>query len=274
MMCSPKLILNEIVIMILKTGQHVVFFAVFVFLSFFVGSGAGVAQNAYPDLLDEDVTEFDYLDKDYLNAEADLVIRDPLEPMNRVFFEFNDVLYVWVLKPVTNVYMWFLPLELRQAFGNFFLNLSMPVRLLNSLLQGDLEKSGIVLERFLINSTLGVYGFADIADVEFGIKRKRADFGQTLGKWGLGEGIYFCWPVFGPSNVRDTVGLVVDSYSHPVPYLLDNSTINTTYFTTNRVNSLSLNPDAYEDLKRYSVDPYVASRQAYYEYRQAIVTHH
>jgi phospholipid-binding lipoprotein MlaA len=152
--------------------------------------------------------------------------------------------------------------------------MAMPVRLLNSVLQGDMEKSGVVLQRFLINSTLGVYGFADIADEEFDIKRKRADFGQTLGKWGLGEGIYFCWPVFGPSNVRDSVGMFADSYSHPVPYLVNNSTANTTYFATNRVNSLSLNPDAYDDLKRYSVDPYVASRQAYYEYRQAIITHH
>lgn len=260
--------------MILKTGRYVGFFAAFVLLSFIVGRGVGFAQGGYPDLLDEDVTELDYVDQDYLDEEVALIIRDPLEPMNRVFFEFNDVLYVWVLKPVTNVYMWILPLELRQAFGNFFLNLAMPVRLLNSLLQGDLEKSGVVLERFLINSTLGVYGFADIADVEFGIKRKRGDFGQTLGKWGLGEGIYFCWPVFGPSNVRDTVGLAVDLYSQPVPYLVDDSAINTTYSVTNRVNSLSLNPDAYDELKRYSIDPYVASRQAYYEYRQAIITHH
>lgn len=260
--------------MILKTGRFVVFFAVFVLLSFFAGRGVGVAQSAYPDLLDEGASEVDSLDEDYLDEQPPLVIRDPLEPMNRAFFEFNDVLYEWVLKPVTNGYMWILPLELREAFGNFFLNLSMPVRLLNSLLQGDLEKSGVVLQRFLINSTLGVYGFADIADEEFGIKRRRADFGQTLGKWGLGEGIYFCWPVFGPSNVRDTFGLAADLYSHPVPYMLDNSTINTSYFTTNRVNSLSLNPTAYDDLKRYSIDPYVASRQAYYEYRQAIIAHH
>ena len=200
-----------------------------------------------------------------------MIIRDPLEPMNRSFFQFNDKFYEWFLKPVTNGYMWIVPLELRESFGNFFRNFAMPVRLLNSLLQGDLEKSGVVIERFLINSTLGVYGFADIASVEFDIDQRYADFGQTLGKWGIGQGIYFCWPVVGPSSVRGSLGLVVDVYSHPVPYFYDNYAINASYYTANRVNGLSLHPDAYEDLKRFSVDPYVASRQAYYEYRKALL---
>jgi phospholipid-binding lipoprotein MlaA len=252
----------------MKTSRYIVIvFVVFILSSFFAVSTNMAAQKKYPDLLSDDVREIDDSDES-----VDIVINDPLEPMNRAFFQFNDVFYEWLLKPVTDGYMWVFPLELRESFGNFFLNLATPVRLLNSLLQGDLEKTGVVMKRFLINSTLGVYGFADIADVEFGIEPKYADFGQTLGKWGLGEGIYFCWPVVGPSNVRDSVGLAADSYSHPIPYLYDNFTLNASYYSANKVNNLSLHPNAYEDLKRYSVDPYAASRQAYYEYRQAVIS--
>jgi phospholipid-binding lipoprotein MlaA len=252
----------------MKNCQRIIVFSLFMLLSLLPVNMNVAAQGSYPDFLGDDVTGVDYLDDDE-SREKD--ISDPLEPMNRVFFEFNDVLYEWVLKPVTDGYIWIFPLELRQSFGNFFSNIAMPIRLLNSLLQGNLEQSGIVVQRFLINSTLGVYGFADIADVEFGVKARRADFGQTLGKWGIGEGIYLFWPVIGPSTVRGSIGRVVDVFSHPLPYFNDNQTFEISYYTTDRVNDLSLNRDAYEDLKRFSVDPYVASRQAYYEYRRSLV---
>ena len=235
------------------------------FCSWSVGVGVS-AQESFPDFLGEDSTETDFLDE---SPEA--VVNDPLEPMNRVFFEFNDVLYEWVVKPVSDGYSWVFPLELRQGFGNFFGNLAMPIRLINSLLQGNLEKTGVVMGRFLINSTVGVWGFADVADEEFDIKPRKADFGQTLGKWGLGEGIYFCWPVIGPSSVRDSVGFVADSYAHPINYFSDDRLFQVSYYMTTRLNTLSLNPDVYEDLKRYSVDPYVAARQAYYDYRNSLI---
>lgn len=246
--------------------RYIVVFALFVLFSSSM-AGKVSAQKSYPDFLGDDLTATDYLDKP-----LEVVINDPLEPMNRAFFQFNDSFYEWVLKPVTDVYIWILPLELRQSFNNFFLNLATPVRLVNSLLQGNIKGTGVVLERFLINSTLGVYGFADIADVEFGIERRRADFGQTLGKWGLGEGIFFCWPILGPSSARDSVGLVVDSYTSFIPYVdTDNRIFSASYYSTNMVNRNSLHPNAYEDLKKYSIDPYIASRQAYYEYRKALI---
>lgn len=236
-------------------------------ISLAAANGGNAAPRSYPDLLEDDLTATDYLDQP-----VEVNINDPLEPMNRAFFQFNDKLYYWVLKPVTNVYIWALPLELRESFNNFFVNLAMPIRLVNSLLQGNLPAAGIVLERFVINSTVGVYGFADVAMGEFDIKRRRADFGQTLGKWGLGEGVYFCWPIFGPSSARDTVGLVVDGYTSFIPYFDSSSrTLNVSYYSTNMINRLSLHPNAYDDLKKYSLDPYIASRQAYYEYRKALI---
>ena len=236
-------------------------------------------QETYPNLLGEDLIDQDLLD----DAPVDPV-SDPLEPVNRVFFKFNDVLYEWVLKPVTDGYSWVLPVELRECFGNVFLNLATPIRFINSLLQGNIEQAGIVLQRFLINSTAGVWGFKDIADEEFGIKRRRADFGQTLGKWGMGPGMYICWPVLGPSSVRGSVGLVADSYMHPIQYIHDSnpsvipflqsgngSDLDMAYNLHERINYLSLHPEIYEDVKKYSVDPYVAVRQGYYDYRKSLV---
>ncbi len=253
---------------IMKTNRSFVVLSLLMLLSFSQTSVVMAAQESFPNYLGDDLAEEDYLD-----PPKEVTISDPLEPMNRVFFKFNDKLYEWVLRPVTDGYMWVLPLEIREAFGHFFTNITMPIRLINALLQGNLEKSGVVLERFLINSTLGVYGFADVAHGEFGIKPRRADFDQTLGKWGMNGGIYFCWPVLGPSSVRGTVGFVADAYANPVIYFSDSRVFDMSYYTTNRVNTLSLNPDAYEELKRYSLDPYVASRQAYYDYRQALIDH-
>jgi phospholipid-binding lipoprotein MlaA len=244
----------------------VVFLILLVLPSFSYAEEHGAIPNSYPDLLEDEASEEDFFDES-----TTVVIYDPLEPINRAFFTFNDAAYEWIIQPVTEGYMWFFPRSLRECFGNVFYNLAMPVRLLNSILQGDLESTGIVLERFLINSTLGVYGIIDVAYLEFDISPRRADFGQTLGKWGIGEGIYICWPIVGPSTIRDSIGLVVDAYTHPIPYFHDSRTLDAAYYISNTVNTLSLNPDIYDDIKKYSLDPYVASRQAYYEYRKVFV---
>lgn len=228
------------------------------------------SQNSFPDLLDDDFDSDDDFDEEF-DIDDIATISDPLEPLNRVFFGFNDAVYEYVLSPVTDGYIWLLPRELRVCFGNFFNNLSSPVRFVNSLLQGEFKQSGIVLGRFVINSTIGVYGLVDTAYLEFDIGATKADFGQTLGRWGVGDGVYICWPFVGPSSVRDTVGLVVDAYTHPIPYFHENRVLDISYYTSNKLNTLSLNPTIYDDLKRFSLDPYVASRQAYYDYRQAII---
>lgn len=192
---------------------------------------------------------------------------DPLEPMNRVFFAFNDKLYYWVLKPVNSAYSAVLPVDFRLVIGNFITNLAAPVRLLNNLLQGKVNDAGIVLSRFVINSTLGVFGLGDAA-YRFGLEPKPEDFGQTLGVWGVGEGVYFCWPVIGPSTVRDTLGFVGDAYAHPMVHGVDDIAVSAGYYAGNKINLLSLNPDVYEDLKKYSLDPYVSMRQVYLDYRR------
>lgn len=225
-----------------------------------IDSALAVQEPTVDDLLDDEFVEDE--------AQSEEEIYDPLEPMNRFFFEVNDTLYYWVIKPANRVYSFFLPIEIRDCLGNFFDNLTMPVKLLNNLLQGDFEDAGIVVSRFFINSTLGIFGLGDPATSEFNLVERPADFGQTLGRFGVGEGFYLYWPIIGPSNVRDTIGYLVDTYSHPVPYLSDQFTEELLYYTTDRLNDVSLNPDAYDDIKKYSLDPYIAIRQGYYDYRR------
>ncbi len=195
-------------------------------------------------------------------------VSDPLEPMNRVFFEVNDKLYYWVLKPVNTVYTAVLPLEVRQGVGNFFENVAAPVRVVNNLLQGKFADAGIDFTRFLVNSTLGFLGFGDPAQQAFGLEAKPEDFGQTLGVWGVGEGPYLYLPILGSLTIRDTVGFVGNSALHPATYVLSDFPEQAAYYGTDKVNLLSLHPGLYEDMKKYSLDPYISVRQAYLEYRR------
>lgn len=201
----------------------------------------------------------------------DFIVKDPLEPMNRVFFEFNDKLYFWVLKPVAKGYSAILPVDIRRCLGNFFTNLAAPIRFVNHLLQGEVEDAGVVLTRFVINSTGGVFGLGDSAYRDFDIGPRQADFGQTLGKWGIAPGIYLCLPGLGPSTIRDTAGFFGDVYLHPYPYISRDWMKDLVYIGVDRVNTISVSPSVYEELKRVSLDPYVATRHAYYEYRQSII---
>lgn len=193
---------------------------------------------------------------------------DPLESMNRIFFQVNDKLYFWILKPVNNVYMAVVPIDFRQCFGNFFDNVAAPVHVVNNLLQGKLADASIDLSRFLINSTVGVLGLGDPALRSFGLEPKPEDFGQTLGVWGLGEGLYLCLPLIGPMTVRDTLGFAGNVVVHPATYVGTTYLDGAAYYSADKVNMLSLNPDLYEDMKRYSLDPYISMRQVYLEYRR------
>ncbi|MGV1099268.1 MlaA family lipoprotein [Thiovibrio sp. JS02] len=193
---------------------------------------------------------------------------DPLEPVNRVFFHFNDKLYFWVLKPAAQGYAYFLADDVRISVRDFFHNLLTPVRVVNNLLQGKVKDSGIEVARFVINSTLGVAGFGDPAKREFGLAPRDEDLGQTLGVYGMGEGIYICWPVFGPSNVRDTLGLVGDAFLNPLTYLAASDTGAGLAAQAGReVNNTSLTTGDYEDFKESALDPYIALRDAYRQYR-------
>lgn len=198
-------------------------------------------------------------------------VADPLEPMNRAFFAFNDKLYFWLLNPMAKGYAVVVPKAARESAGNFFFNLKSPVRLVNSLLQAKFHKGGTELARFVVNSTVGVAGLWDPARSWFHLLPSDEDLGQTLGTYGVGNGFYICLPVLGPANLRDGVGRIGDYFLDPVSYLYFNNESEAALGirTEETVNQTSLKLGDYEAFKEASFDPYSAMRDSYIQQRNS-----
>jgi phospholipid-binding lipoprotein MlaA len=147
---------------------------------------------------------------------------DPLEPLNRKVFEANRVIDGVLIKPVAIAYRGVVPTFVQDRLHYFMRNLAEPRVFANNVLQGRFKAAGTTFSRFVLNSIAGIGGMFDIATKE-GLPRQSGDFGQTLHGWGAGEGVYLVLPVFGPSNVRDAVGLGVDMYTTAPGTYLPNS---------------------------------------------------
>lgn len=208
-------------------------------------------------------------DEFYEDVEGETEINDPLEPMNRVIFTFNDKVYFWVMEPVARVYGHVLPLDLRGCIYNFFWNLAEPVRFVNTLLQGRFADSGNVLLRFAVNSTLGVYGLGDPASHEFKIFQVEATLGGTFANWGMGDGFYLVVPLHGPSTLRDFTGTVIDSFGM-TPYYTwtDDIYVMGGVYAGKQTNNLSMHLGEYEELKNVLFDPYVSFRNGFLQHRR------
>ena len=198
-------------------------------------------------------------------------VSDPLEPVNRAFFQFNDKLYFWVLKPVSKGYADVVPQPARLCVKNFFSNIATPVRLVNCALQAEGQGAWLEVERFAINTTVGVAGFGDPARNRWQMEKQNEDLGQTLGHYGFGPSIYFNWPIIGPSSVRDTVGYVGDLFLDPLFYLIPGFWYNAGIKSYETVNGTSLRAGEYESFKDAAIDPYVSLRDAYYQYRKNVI---
>lgn len=213
----------------------------------------------------------DIEDPDKGKEEEKVTIADPLEPFNRAMFNFNDKLYFWVLKPVAQGYSKAVPEPARVGVSNFYSNLSFPIRFVNSLLQANFAGAASELGRFIINTVWGIGGLLDpAASKEIDLKKQTADFGQTLGIYGVGQGFYLHWPIFGPSSPRDTVGIVGDIFLYPSIYL-GPWEIWAGSRVYEKINDTSLQIGDYESLKEAAIDPYVAVRDAYVQYRLKMV---
>ena len=144
---------------------------------------------------------------------------DPWEGWNRKVFVFNETLDTYVLKPVAKGYKAVAPAPVEKGVSNFFDNIGEVGNIVNDLLQGKLEQAANDTGRVLINSTLGIAGFFEIAE-PMGLKKSDGeDFGQTLAAWGVGQGNYLMIPFLGPSTLRDGPGKVVDAYTNPISYV-------------------------------------------------------
>jgi len=194
-------------------------------------------------------------------------VADPLSPWNRAMFHFNDKLYFWLLKPLSRGYRAVIPTPVRSGVKNFFRNITMPIRMVSCLLQGKGRAASAELSRFLINSTVGVLGFGNPAKRWPELNPSEEDLGQTLGSYGIGNGFYIVWPILGPSTIRDSIGMVGDWVLNPVSYV-DPTEAYLEIRAVETVNETSFKIGDYESLKEAAIDPYVAFRNAYIQYRK------
>ncbi|WP_166644967.1 MlaA family lipoprotein [Dongia mobilis] len=195
---------------------------------------------------------------------------DPLEPMNRYFFEVNHGLDELLFKPFAGYYNIALPDPAKDSVRSFVRNLRTPVILFNDLFQGEGGRAGDTAARFAINTTLGIGGLFDVADWWFGMPYHDEDFGQTLAVWGADEGIYLHLPLLGPSNPRDASGKLVDYVLDPltwVGYVYNVSWINTTRFAVEGIDTRARNLETIAELQKGSVDFYATIRSLYRQHR-------
>jgi len=194
---------------------------------------------------------------------------DPLMPLNRGIFTFNDALDRWALEPVAKGYDFVMPDLVQGWLTNFFTNLWAPVTFANCVLQGKPHEATQSLARFIINTTAGIGGFGDPA-THLEVPRPYEDFGQTLGYWGVGTGPYLVLPLFGPSNIRDTVGRAADSATRVWPFFVPWWS-STGGGSLELLNTRARYLEEIDDLRKSSVDYYASVRNAYMQRRQALV---
>jgi len=193
-------------------------------------------------------------------------ISDPVEPVNRIFFSFNESIDFLMFRPIAQGYNYVMPVPTINAIRRFFLNLDSPVILANDLVQGDFKQASITLGRFGINSSLGMLGFLDPAK-NFGWERHHADFGQTLYSYGVGSGPYLVLPLIGPASMRGSIGRLVDILFQPLSYFLttgQNFGISGSRAVVKREELLR----PLQELRENSVDYYTALKAAFWQARQ------
>jgi phospholipid-binding lipoprotein MlaA len=195
--------------------------------------------------------------------------RDPLEPLNRGIYKFNDGVDALLIKPGGEFYSFIVPEWIRTGVSNFFSNINDVIVVVNDLLQLKGAQAGSDAARLAINTTVGVLGLFDFA-TGWGFEKHEEDFGQSLGYWGIGDGPYIVLPVLGPSNLRDTVGWVGDFYAWPITYIDDDGTRQVLIglrIISGRAELLA----ASSILETAALDPYAFVRDAYLQRRRNLV---
>lgn len=195
--------------------------------------------------------------------------RDPIEGFNRAVFAFNEGLDSVLIRPVAKGYETVLPSPVRTGVSNFYNNIADVFISVNSLLQGKPADAVGDAARFVFNSTFGIAGVFDVAS-EMGIEKHDEDFGQTLGRWGVGTGPYLVLPVYGPRNVRDAAGLALDVSADPVSgvgHVPTRNTLTAVRLVNQRANLLP----ADKIIEEAALDKYSYLRDAYLQRRRSLV---
>ena len=197
---------------------------------------------------------------------------DPFEPTNRVIFDVNDFLDRLLFHPIAELYRAMIPPGIRDRMTHVLSNFKEPVVMANQVLQGEFSGAGTSLGRLVLNSTLGVAGIWDVS-TDWGMPQQTADFGETLNTWGFGSGPYLVLPLFGPSNIRDAIGLGADSMMQPWQYLAamngkgTENRLNGYYFLASGTAQREQNIEPLDALRSGSVDFYAQMRSVYRQYR-------
>jgi len=194
---------------------------------------------------------------------------DPLEPFNRAMFGFNDAVDRAVIKPVAKGYRAVVPGIVRTGVSNFFSNLEDVWILVNNVLQGKFQDGFGDFGRVFINSTLGVAGIFDFAS-DMGIQKHNEDFGQTLGRWGVGSGAYLVLPILGPSTVRDGFGFLLDTKADLVFYI-DGVRVHNSLYVTHKISDRTNLLDASSVVEEAALDKYSFVRDYWLQRRRNLV---
>jgi phospholipid-binding lipoprotein MlaA len=195
--------------------------------------------------------------------------KDPIEGFNRAMYAFNEGLDTVLIKPVAQGYDAVLPMPVRTGVTNFFGNIADFFIGVNNLLQGKPDQAVSDLGRVLVNSTFGILGLFDVA-TEAGLEKHEEDFGQTFGRWGVGDGAYVVIPVFGPRTLRDTAGLVLDVAVDPVANVSNVPTRNSLTALRLIDNRADLLP-ADKVIEEAALDKYAYVRDGYLQRRRNLV---
>ena len=209
---------------------------------------------------------------DYETTKFDDEIYDPIEPINRAIFGFNNVADRIILEPVAKGYRK-LPSPVQSGISNFLSNLRTPLVAVNQLLQGQGGNAAESVGRFAVNTTAGVFGIIDVAE-KIGLEEKEEDFGQTLATWGVGDGFYLVLPIFGPSNLRDSAGMVLTYSTDPINLYAvreGEAWVVPLRVATNAVDQRSKIIDEVNAMRDNSVDYYATVRSSYYQNRKAAI---
>lgn len=195
-------------------------------------------------------------------------VHDLDEGFNRGINRFNTVIFKTMVNPVAKAYSGIIPKWGRARVDSFFDNLKEPLTLVNNILQGDGNAAGNTLGRFIINSTLGIFGLLDIAS-EFGVKQRPQIFDDTLAYYDFSYGMFSELPILGPSTVRGNIGKVLDFFLNPVGGVfgvLSTSDEMVYYNLSSYTHSVIRNADLIDDYINSSVDPYIKIRDSYIRY--------
>ncbi|HEX3523987.1 MAG TPA: VacJ family lipoprotein, partial [Stellaceae bacterium] len=204
------------------------------------------------------------------DAEAE---HDPAEPVNRAIFKVNVAADHAVMRPVAEAYTDHVPEGVQKGIHNVVQNLKEPAVAVNDALQGNVKHAWESVQRLAVNSTAGVAGIFDVAD-KLGIPPHKADFGQTLAVWGVGEGPFVELPLLGPSNARDTVGTVVDMAMNPLTFVGGAPATYASVGTgsANVVDTRAQHLHDLDELERNSLDYYATLRSVYRQHRDAEIS--